>query len=365
MWSWHFFLVFLCIAAARKSTKRISSSPISKGPRKIISTLSIAGASEAAYLSLNHASFASVSSSSSAILSLCSNGDCSPVLSSPYATVPLLNIPLSTVGLCGYASLFLLSFIPLLSQKRDQDLEFNAAAILSISCLMGVMSIYLMYLLLAVLQEHCAFCYASAGISICIAVVAWTSKLSSLHLSSKRTIGMTATSVGVVAASLIFAVTTILAPLPSYASSTPSGIREKVQEVVTVYEPPAVKTKSTERAINLAKRIESLDGHMYGAYWCSHCNNQKQILGQEAMKVVGYVECDKEGMNSQNDLCREKKVPGYPTWIIDGQKYPGHLYICHCYRHFIFTSHFLSYFYFYLYFYPCLRASTATKEKSR
>ena len=83
---------------------------------------------------------------------------------------------------------------------------------------------------------------------------------------------------------------------------------------------------------------------MYGAYWCSHCNNQKQVLGREAMKIIGYIECDKEGLNSQNDLCMDKKVPGYPTWIIDGQKYPGKQYV---YGYLQPTFHNLSYFCFF------------------
>ena len=62
---------------------------------------------------------------------------------------------------------------------------------------------------------------------------------------------------------------------------------------------------------------------MYGAYWCSHCNNQKQEFGMEATKLLTYVECDKDGANSQNSLCREKKIPGYPTWEIGGKLYPG------------------------------------------
>ena len=40
---------------------------------------------------------------------------------------------------------------------------------------------------------------------------------------------------------------------------------------------------------------------MYGAYWCSHCYNQKQELGAEvvAAGMLAYVECDGEGFASQ------------------------------------------------------------------
>lgn len=57
---------------------------------------------------------------------------------------------------------------------------------------------------------------------------------------------------------------------------------------------------------------------MYGAYWCSHCQNEKKVLGA-AMKEVTYVECTQE-----TALCTEKKIQGYPTWILaDGTRLEG------------------------------------------
>lgn len=55
---------------------------------------------------------------------------------------------------------------------------------------------------------------------------------------------------------------------------------------------------------------------MYGAYWCSHCYEQKQKLGKEAMKYVTYVECAKDGLNSQTKTCKANDIPGYPTWKV-------------------------------------------------
>jgi hypothetical protein len=55
----------------------------------------------------------------------------------------------------------------------------------------------------------------------------------------------------------------------------------------------------------------------------SHCNNQKKTFGYEAYQFIPYIECDKEGFNSQYPTCKSKKVPGYPTWEISGKLYPG------------------------------------------
>ncbi len=57
---------------------------------------------------------------------------------------------------------------------------------------------------------------------------------------------------------------------------------------------------------------------MYGAYWCSHCQNEKKAFG-DSFKYVPYVECTQE-----TKLCLDKKVDSYPTWIdADGKKYEG------------------------------------------
>ena len=62
---------------------------------------------------------------------------------------------------------------------------------------------------------------------------------------------------------------------------------------------------------------------MYGAYWCSHCNNQKQVFGAGGARLIGYVECAVDGYNSQRGVCKEKDIAGYPTWEINGKYYPG------------------------------------------
>ena len=46
-------------------------------------------------------------------------------------------------------------------------------------------------------------------------------------------------------------------------------------------------------------------------------------LGQEATEgYLTYVECDKKGTSSKRDMCKETKVPGFPTWEINGEFFP-------------------------------------------
>ena len=72
-----------------------------------------------------------------------------------------------------------------------------------------------------------------------------------------------------------------------------------------------------------AKCLTEKEVVMYGAYWCSHCQAQKKLFG-DAWEEVNYVECDARGDNGNPDLCTEKGVTGYPTWIFaDGSRTSG------------------------------------------
>jgi len=76
--------------------------------------------------------------------------------------------------------------------------------------------------------------------------------------------------------------------------------------------------------VALGKHLKEIGATMYGAFWCSHCYGQKQVLGTEVTdEYLTYVECDKKGANSKRDTCKEKKVPGFPTWEIKGEMFPG------------------------------------------
>ena len=68
---------------------------------------------------------------------------------------------------------------------------------------------------------------------------------------------------------------------------------------------------------NLAQCLTEKGITMYGTEWCSHCQNQKATFG-ESFKYVNYVDCDKD-----RTACLAAGVEGYPTWVIDGNNYPG------------------------------------------
>lgn len=80
-------------------------------------------------------------------------------------------------------------------------------------------------------------------------------------------------------------------------------------------------TRSAETTVNLegfAKCLAEKKITMYGAEWCSHCQNEKKKFG-EVFKYVPYVECPNEPQK-----CLDAGIKGYPTWVWpDGKKLEG------------------------------------------
>lgn len=63
---------------------------------------------------------------------------------------------------------------------------------------------------------------------------------------------------------------------------------------------------------------------MYGAYWCPHCANQKEMFAS-AWDAVSYVECAQPGNpRAQTKECQDADIEGYPTWVFpDGARLSG------------------------------------------
>lgn len=74
---------------------------------------------------------------------------------------------------------------------------------------------------------------------------------------------------------------------------------------------------------SFAKCLTQAGAKMYGAYWCPHCQDQKEAFGK-SWSYVSYVECATPGNNEQNQECSDAGIRGYPTWIFsNGQRVEG------------------------------------------
>ena len=80
-----------------------------------------------------------------------------------------------------------------------------------------------------------------------------------------------------------------------------------------------VTSESTKESIELAKYLSNNGVVKYSAYWCPNCLNQSELFGKQAYRELNVVECARDGINSQTQLCIDKNVKGFPTWEINGK----------------------------------------------
>jgi uncharacterized membrane protein/glutaredoxin len=73
----------------------------------------------------------------------------------------------------------------------------------------------------------------------------------------------------------------------------------------------------------LVEHLAKTEAKFYGASWCPHCVEQKELFGPSSNRVP-YIECSPGGPRApQAQICNDAGVKSYPTWIINGQRYTG------------------------------------------
>lgn len=71
-----------------------------------------------------------------------------------------------------------------------------------------------------------------------------------------------------------------------------------------------------EEIDKLAQCITEKEGVFYGTFWCPKCAQVKKNFGS-SMKYLTYVECDARGENEQSELCIEKGIDKYATFVFN------------------------------------------------
>ncbi len=92
----------------------------------------------------------------------------------------------------------------------------------------------------------------------------------------------------------------VLLTLPSVVYS--SHLNNQKELIVT--------SESTKESIELAKYLKDIG---------VNCLNQSELFGKQAYRELNVVECARDGINSQTQLCIDKKIKGFPTWEINGK----------------------------------------------
>src|SRR3989338_5069471 len=76
---------------------------------------------------------------------------------------------------------------------------------------------------------------------------------------------------------------------------------------------------------DFAKCIANSGAKFYGAFWCPHCVDQKNLFGSST-KYLPYVECSTSDGKGQTAACQAAGIQGYPTWeFSDGSRASGSL----------------------------------------
>ncbi|MGD1860474.1 MAG: vitamin K epoxide reductase family protein [Leptolyngbyaceae cyanobacterium] len=242
----------------------------------------------------------------------CPTGGCDRVLSSPYAEV--FGLPLTLFGFLGYLGMAVMALGPLsLAPNRQKELRRQLESQTWLLLFMGatamlVFSGYLMYLLAFEIKTTCLYCITSA--------------IFAAAMFALTVLGRRWDDAGqLVFTGVIVLVVTLVGTLAVYAPiSNAQGGGVDTPGAVG----PAVTTASGTAEMQLAAYLKDSGAAMYGAYWCPHCHDQKQLFGEAAAKEIPYVECAEDGQNSQAQLCRSVDgLTGFPTWEVDGELLVG------------------------------------------
>ena len=302
-------------------SRRRSTPWIHRWSRVLIGAIAILGALNTAYLTLEKLSGGEVACLASATGQASSS--CTNVLDSPYATV--FGLPLALFGCLAYCSMAAFAFAPLAVKSDDQkDLRSNLEnwtwlLLFAGATAMTVFSGYLMYLLAFVLKAVCYYCIASALFSLSLLVLTLIGR-------SWDDIGQlffTGIVVGMVA---------LISTLGIYANANPSvsgnGSTQDSSSLEPVGPPkPGIGWEVTHTSgpseIALAGHLKQVGAKMYGAYWCPHCYEQKQLFGKEAFSQINYIECAPDGKNPQPNVCAKAGIKSYPSWEINGKVESG------------------------------------------
>ena len=258
-------------------------------------------------------------------------GDCNNVLNSPYAKV--FGLPLSLFGTMAYTGMAAFALVPLVVSSdskrklRSQLENLTWLLLLAGGVAMAVFSSYLMYVLFTQIKAVCLYCIASALFSLSFLIL--------------TIIGREWEDLGqIFFTGAIVALITMVGTLGVYSGINGNIAENNNAEVaidprsgrIIIPEPQGqprppkgweINTTSGIAEIELAKHLTEIGAKKYGAYWCPHCFEQKQLFGKEAFKNVNYVECAEGGKNPQRQSCFQAGVESFPSWEINGKLYSG------------------------------------------
>ncbi|HWY55191.1 MAG TPA: hypothetical protein VNZ03_12055 [Terriglobales bacterium] len=84
-----------------------------------------------------------------------------------------------------------------------------------------------------------------------------------------------------------------------------------------------IRHRQTSRLDAFAKCLTTKQAKMYGAFWCPHCEEQKEKFGS-SFQYAPYIECGIKGSQAIAPVCTQAGIKRFPTWIFaDGTRVEG------------------------------------------
>ncbi|XP_050372570.1 thiol-disulfide oxidoreductase LTO1 [Argentina anserina] len=237
-------------------------------------------------------------------------GSCGDILNSEYAVV--FGVPLPLFGMLAYGSVAALGLDLLTAKSLPFGIRKSDASLvlLGTTTSMAAASACFLYILSTQFSgTSCLYCLLSAFLSFSLFFI--TLKDFGFEKVQKE-------------AGLLVCVAVLVAVTLNRSYSAP--VSSSPDDVDLPYFTTEITTPSSPFAISLAKHLNAIGAKMYGAFWCSHCVEQKQMFGREAAKELNYVECFPSGFRKGTIMakaCIDAKLEGFPTWVINGEVLSG------------------------------------------
>jgi uncharacterized membrane protein/glutaredoxin len=228
----------------------------------------------------------------------------------------VFGLPLSLYGLLAYLAMGALALAPLAVNPetnkalRNKLENWTWPILFAGATAMLVFSAYLMNIMVSKFvvpygaNGICYFCVASALFALGLFILTLLGR-SWEDISQLFFIGVIVTVVTLVGSLGVYA------QADSQMAGTPSASPGQSSF--------AIQNTSGAAEIALAKHLKQTGAKMFGAYWCSHCQDQKELFGKEAAAEIPYIECAPDGKNPQTEVCKAAGVQGFPTWQINGK----------------------------------------------
>ena len=210
---------------------------------------------------------------------------CDVVLSSPWSR--LLGQPISFWGFLTYLSLAGLAFL------KWHEIRWRLAWIVALFGLLY--SAYLTTVSIAKLKATCPYCLASAALMVALFVTVLVQRPQTLPRVFWR----------------------------SWLPLTVSGALALVVALHLYYTAGWGQAEGGKdpKVRALAEHLVKTGAQFYGASWCPHCNDQKELFGASAHRLP-YIECSPQGRQGpQASICQVMGIQIYPTWIINDRRY--------------------------------------------